>query len=89
MDNAALKKLQDLAVSDTGFVFDPYTGSTFSVNPTGKRILEGLKAGQSRDVIVADLEEAFEIRGDDLERDLDEFLHLLRQNGLIPREFTP
>ena len=27
--------LKDLALSDTGFVFDPYTGATFTTNATG------------------------------------------------------
>lgn len=89
MEQNPLKKLKDLAVSDTGFVFDPYTGSTFSANATGMAILEGLKADLGRDAIVTNLGETFDVRGDDLERDLDEFLHLLRNNELIPRDFNP
>jgi PqqD family protein of HPr-rel-A system len=82
------QKLGDLAVSDSGFVFDPYTGSTFSVNGSGRAILEGLKQGHSREAIVEALEREFDIQGPaDLTRDLDEFLHLLRQNGLLPPSF--
>ena len=33
------EKLSDLAISDKGFVFDPYTGSTFSLNATGRGIV--------------------------------------------------
>lgn len=83
-----IQKLKELALSDTGFVFDPYSGSTFSVNDTGLAILKGLREGLGEEAIIADLEQRFEVRGDDLLRNLDEFLHLLRKNGLIPRDFS-
>lgn len=82
-------KLADLALSETGFVFDPYTGATFSANAAGLAILHQLKAGASRADIVSHLEREFEIHaGADLQRDLDEFLHLLEQNDLLPRSFS-
>jgi hypothetical protein len=34
--------LVDLAVSESGFVFDPWSGSTFTVNSTGLVLLAGL-----------------------------------------------
>ena len=84
----AMQKLKDLALSDTGFLFDPYTGATFSINESGIQILKGLKEGQDRAAILAALEGFFEVRGDDLPRDLDEFVHLLRNNGLLPADFS-
>lgn len=84
-----LAHLKELAVSDTGFVFDPYSGGTFTVNDTGLRILRALKDGADRPRIVAALREDFEVREGDLERDLDEFLQLLRQYGLVPKDFSP
>jgi hypothetical protein len=83
-----LQRLKDLAVSESGFVFDPYTGSTFSVNETGLTFLRGLKEGLGRDEIVERVEEAFEIVDDDIERDLVEFIQLLRESGLVPLTFT-
>lgn len=82
-----LPKLADLALSETGFVFDPYTGATFSANAAGLAILRQLKEGASRSDIVSHLESEFEIHGADLQRDLDEFLHLLEQNDLLPQHF--
>ncbi len=85
----AEKRLKDLAVSDSGFLFDPYSGSTYTVNQTGRVIFEGLKAGCGREQIVADLEKTFNTTAeDDLQRDLDEFVHMLRQSDLLPEEFT-
>ncbi|MHC4860419.1 MAG: PqqD family protein [Planctomycetota bacterium] len=84
-----LTRLKDLAVSDSGFVFDPYTGATFTVNPTGRTVLEGLKEDRSRDQLIAALKESFETRDeDDLHRDLDEFVRLLREHDILPQEFA-
>ncbi len=84
------QKLRDLAISDTGFLFDPYTGSTFSVNEAGLTVLSGLREGQSVDEVATQLREAFDVpTGADLQRDIGEFLHLLRRNGLLPEDYTP
>ena len=84
---AATQRLKDLALSDSGFLFDPYSGATFSVNESGMLILRGLKDGLDRDAILAALGEHFDVRGDDLARDLDEFVRLLRNNALLPVDF--
>ncbi|MEK7706242.1 MAG: PqqD family protein [Myxococcota bacterium] len=84
----AEEKLRDLAVSDSGFVFDPYTGATFSVNPAGQLLLKELKDGRDRAALVASLRESFEIRGEDVERDVDEFVALLKSNGVLPADFV-
>jgi len=76
-------RLKDLAVSDSGFVFDPHTGSTFSINATGLAIVEGLKQDLGREALIALLRERFETLDEDLPRDVDEFMGLLRQQNLI------
>jgi PqqD family protein of HPr-rel-A system len=83
-----LDNLRELAISDTGFVFDPYSGSSFTVNATGALILQLLKGGATRATIVAKLQSEFEHRGEDMNRDVDEFVHVLRQDGLVPKTFT-
>ncbi len=83
-----LHKLHDLAVSDTGFVFDPHSGATFSVNTTGRVILDALKEDLDREEILARLDEQFDVREDDLERDLGEFVETLRRNELLPGDFS-
>ncbi len=83
------QKLRDLAISDTGFLFDPYTGSTFSVNEQGLTVLAALREGMSSSEVAARLRETFDVPDTaDVERDVGEFLHLLRRNGLVPEEFT-
>jgi hypothetical protein len=76
--------LADLAISDNGFVFDPFAGATFSVNPTGLCVLQALKEGLDPDAIAQRLADRFDRAPQDPLRDVDEFLRLLRQHSLIP-----
>jgi hypothetical protein len=81
------QRLKDIAISESGFVFDPFTGVTFSVNATGKLILLQLREGRSPDQLDAALRESFELfEDDDPSRDVHEFLGLLREQGVLPRE---
>lgn len=82
------EKLKDLAVSDTGFVFDPYTGSTFSANAVALTVLAGLKEGLDRVGLRERLEQTYEVGAQDLDRDLDEFIDVLRRQGLLPAGAT-
>jgi hypothetical protein len=82
-----MQRLKDLAVSESGFLFDPWTGLTFSLNPTGRFILERLRDGLGEPAIRAALEVGFETGpGDDTTRDVHEFMRQLRESGLLPAE---
>jgi hypothetical protein len=79
-------RLSDLALSDTGFAFDPYSGSTFTVNATGLCVLVALKEGLGREAIGARVRDRFDARSADVGRDVDDFLAALRQNGIVPED---
>lgn len=85
---AGWEALRELAVSASGFIFDPRTGATFQVNATGRFILERLREGLSIPAVEKALEEAFEVGDEDLGRDVIEFLYLLRKHELL-REDAP
>ena len=80
--------LLDLAVSDSGFVFDPRSGTTFTVNKTGVVLLRGIVRGLDRGRLMDELETQFEVLEADLHRDIDEFVQLLRENGLVNQDFV-
>lgn len=81
------ERLRNLAVSATGFLFDPVTGLTFSVNATGRAVLDLLKQGRDAEGVQAGLAGRFKAgEGDDLDRDVREFLLLLREQGILPRD---
>jgi PqqD family protein of HPr-rel-A system len=76
--------LRDLALSDSGFVFDPMTGHSFTVNATGLCVLQGLKEGKTPEAIVQKLAEGFELEsGEDSARDVQDFIVQLRECALI------
>ncbi len=76
--------IRSLATSETGFVFDPSTGHTFTVNPTGLAILGLLKDGMAPEAIEAQLADRFDVEGqDDLRRDVQDFIAELRTLGLV------
>jgi hypothetical protein len=77
------KRLGDLALSDTGFAFDPFSGATFTVNATGLCVLNGLKEGLEPEALRARVRERFDARGADVGRDVDDFVAALRQHGLL------
>lgn len=81
------QRLRDLALSDTGFVFDPYSGSTFSVNATGLCILRALGEGVDRAEILRRVRAGFDAPSAELESDLADYLHLLGQQGVLPQDF--
>ncbi|HNN97901.1 MAG TPA: PqqD family protein [Pseudomonadota bacterium] len=84
----SLARLQDLALSESGFVFDPFTGATFTANPTGLLVLQGLRDGLSRSQIVEHLRQQFSVDGifDQVESDVGDFVRLLVQQALLSAE---
>ena len=77
-------RLRDLALSDTGFVFDPMTGHTFTVNLTGQLALRCLKDGLGPEEIARRLTQEFETDQDmDPVRDVQDFVAQLRDCGLL------
>lgn len=75
--------LKNLALSDTGFIFDPYSGKTFTANEVGIKVILGLKNGEELPQIQEKILLEYEITPDQLERDLSDFLIQLKEQGLI------
>jgi 3-isopropylmalate dehydratase small subunit len=69
--------LKDLAISETGLIFDPSTGSIFTANTTGVQILMAMKEGKDAAQIKASLVEEFEVDANKAEIDIQDFLNQL------------
>jgi PqqD family protein of HPr-rel-A system len=76
-------RIKDIAINDTGFVFDPYSGGTFTLNSTGLVIVRSLRDGQSQSEIVARLRTEFDGVTGKLEEDVQDFMRSLREFGLL------
>jgi len=73
--------LRALALSDTGFIFDPRTGHSYTANATGLAVLAAMKQGLAPDAIVAQLRTQFD-GGVAVDDDVEQFIELLRELGL-------
>ena len=80
-------RLKELAISENGFIFDPMSGSTFTVNAAGACIIGGLREGRPRAEIINRLRNAFTVENSDLDSDLGEFIRLLVQQGILCPDF--
>jgi PqqD family protein of HPr-rel-A system len=77
------ERLAQLSVTDAGFVFDPRSGSSYSLNETGIRLFELLKGNQSEEEIRAAMTTEFDVTTETLERDLFDFLCQLKALSLL------
>lgn len=78
-----MKIEKNIAISDTGFVFDPSTGDSYSLNPVGAEILQHLKNEKSLKEITTILLEKYDVEEPELEKDIIDFVMSLEQFHLI------
>lgn len=78
-----LNKIKNLALSETGFVFDPATGNTFTLNETAVFILKLLKTGCGQKQIAESLSAEFEVSPVQAHEDVSDALLQLREAGFI------
>jgi PqqD family protein of HPr-rel-A system len=78
-----VKLTRNLALSESGFVFLPTTGETFTANETGRMVLAGLQSGKSEAEILQSLHEEFDADPAAIERDVSDFITQLREYRLL------
>lgn len=69
--------LHRLAISDNGFVFDPASGNSFTVNQTGLVIIDLLRKEMEPDKALEMLQQEFDVSINTLERDVLDFARSL------------
>ncbi len=74
---------ENIAISESGFLFNPNTGESYSLNPTGREILRMISEGKERDEIFRIIQDAYSVSAQSLHRYLDDFLVLLQRFELI------
>jgi hypothetical protein len=72
--------LRRLAMSDSGFVFDPVNGDSFTVNACGLTVLRLLKDGQSLSQILEQITKEYDVNYRKAERDISDFISQLRKH---------
>jgi hypothetical protein len=74
---------KNIATSDTGFIFNPGSGDSFSSNPIGSDILSFFKDDKSRQEIIELTCAKYEVDKNQFEKDLEDFLTQLREYNLL------
>ena len=78
-----MKLLSNIAVSESGYLFNPTNGDSFSSNAVATDIIAMLKLDKSQEEIKKVLLAKYDVEKSTIERDLDEFLQELRDNHLM------
>lgn len=76
-------QLNDLAISDSGFIFNPGTGESFSANQTGLFILKQLKQKKTEEEIIDLMLKEFQADRIEMEKDFADFYAMLSHYRLI------
>lgn len=76
-----LKK--NIATNELGFIFNPATGESFSSNPIAAEIIRLMKENTSLAEIKKTLLEKYDVDKSAVEKDLDDFVSLLKENNLL------
>lgn len=77
---------QKLAVSDSGFIFDPTTGESFSMNEEAIIIFKLLKEGKSEEEIKTYFINEYDVDESTFDRSFLDFVSILRYYNLLENE---
>ena len=78
-----MKNLNRLAINDEGFIFDPSTGESFTVNFAGLTILKEMKENKTIPEITEVMKEQFDMAPEAVELDVIDFVTHLKTYRLV------
>ncbi len=82
----AMKLQKNIAISESGFVFNPGSGESFILNRTGKNILELLRDNKMFEEIIELMMGEYEVDRIVLEKSILDFISVLKSYGLLEKE---
>lgn len=77
-----MKIKKNIAISDSGFIFNPTTGDSFSTNPIGLEIIRMMKEGKTQDEISKSVIGRYTVESMNFEKDFYDFLTILQSNQI-------
>ena len=72
-----MKIKSNIALSESGFIFNPNTGESFTLNPTGQQLFVMIREGMDYDAIRDNFLENFETEESIFEKDFEDFIHMM------------
>lgn len=70
--------LKRLVITDSGFIFDPHLGKTYSTNSAGLIILKHIQNGKNLDQIIESVTKEFKVNREEAKRDVIDFIYSLQ-----------
>lgn len=77
-----MKVRKNIAISDSGFLFNPSSGDSYSVNPIGQEIIQMLQEEKAEQEILNHILEEYMIDESTVEKDLYDFFNMLKNYKL-------
>ncbi len=77
-----MKVRKNIAISDSGFLFNPSTGDSYSINPIGHEVVQLLQDGKSEEDITQHILDNYMVDKSTVEKDLYDFLNMLKNYKL-------
>jgi hypothetical protein len=81
-----MKIKSNIAISDNGFMFDPYSGDSYNLNPTAVEIIKLLKEGKTKEEIISFFIKKYDVDSFVFEQNLDDFLSMLGHYDLVEKQ---
>jgi len=73
---------KNIAISDSGFLFNPATGESYSLNATGTELLNLIKEGKTLDEIISIFLDKYDTDKITVEKDYQDFTEVIMQYNL-------
>ncbi|MBL6989240.1 MAG: PqqD family protein [Bacteriovoracaceae bacterium] len=77
-----MSNFSHLAVNDNGFLFDPTSGQSFTLNTMAQEVMSAMKEGKDVDQIARELSHSYEVSYESAYEDVLEFGTKLKLYGL-------
>jgi hypothetical protein len=78
-----MKLKKNIATSESGFIFNPATGDSFSGNAMASGILLAMKNGDTEVIIKQNILQKYEVSPEQLDRDWDDWIVQLKEANLL------
>lgn len=83
-----MKIKRNIAISDSGFIFNPDTGESFSTNAIAIELFNLLKEDKSYDKIRDEILKSYHVEQSTFEKDFQDFISVLNQYNLSEDDET-
>ena len=81
-----IKIKSNIAISDSGFIFNPANGESFSANPIGIEFFNLIKQEKNQEDIFENMLEKYNTDKNTLEKDYSDFVQTLNQFQLLDQD---